>query len=66
MEYSTNFSFKTTLKRKAPLPFPRPGAFFTQFLLQPLTLLFIGGRLLPLQSSVVKKERKLEITCLRS
>jgi hypothetical protein len=38
-----NFRIKTTLKRKAPLPFSRHGAFFTQFLLLPLTLLFIGG-----------------------
>jgi hypothetical protein len=41
---SINFSFKTPLKRNAPMPFSRHGAFFTQFLLQPLTLLFIGRR----------------------
>jgi hypothetical protein len=46
-----NFSFKTTLERKAPLPFSRHEAFFTQFLLYPLTLLFIGGRLLHLKLS---------------
>jgi len=36
-------SFKTTLKRKAPLLFSRHGAFFDQFPALPLTLLFIGG-----------------------
>jgi hypothetical protein len=55
-ENSINFSFKTTLKRKAPLPFSRPRASFTQFLLQPLTLLFIGGRLYGTQDSLVAKE----------
>ena len=46
---SINFSFKTPLKRNAPMPFSRHGAFFIQFLLLPLTLLFIGGwRYLPL------------------
>jgi hypothetical protein len=43
-ENSINFRFKTSLKRKAPLPFSRQGAFLTQFLLEPLTLLFIGAR----------------------
>jgi hypothetical protein len=37
-----NFSFKTTLKRKAPAPFSWHGASFAQFPALPLTLLFIG------------------------
>jgi hypothetical protein len=41
-ENSTNFSFKTTQKRKAQMPFSRHEAFFVQFLLEPLTLLLIG------------------------
>jgi hypothetical protein len=45
-ENAMNLSFKTTLKRKAPLPFSRQGAFFTQFSSLPLTLLVIGGRVL--------------------
>jgi hypothetical protein len=44
IENSIHFSFKTTLKRKAVMPFLRLGAPFTQFLSQPLTLLFIGRR----------------------
>jgi hypothetical protein len=50
-ENSINFSFKTTLKRKAPLPFSRLGAFFTQFPSLPLTLLFIGGHFYFLEDS---------------
>jgi hypothetical protein len=39
-----NLSFKTTLKRKAQLPFSKHGAFFDQFPALPLTLLFIGSQ----------------------
>jgi len=45
-ENSLNFNFKTSPKRKTPVPFARHGAFFTQFLSEPLTLLLIGGPLL--------------------
>jgi hypothetical protein len=38
-----NLRSKTTLKRKAPLPFSRHGTFFDQFPALPLTLLFIGS-----------------------
>jgi hypothetical protein len=41
------FQLQNHPKKKTPLLFPRQRAFFIQFLLLPLTLLFIGGRFLP-------------------
>jgi hypothetical protein len=60
-ENSTIFSFKTNLKRKAPLPFSRHGTFFDQFPALPLTLLFIGGTLLTVRLLAVLVKRRIRM-----